>query len=66
MAASRHVLDYPRFLGRLDDLQRRSPEYLPAPLAAAAIDLRNGRLVEARPDAGLDALVRLALRKAAK
>lgn len=33
---------------RLDELQRRSPEYLPAALADVALDLRSGRLVEAR------------------
>lgn len=41
---------------RLDELQRRNPEYLPAPLAAAALDLRNGRLVEAR--SAVDAILR--------
>ena len=33
---------------RLDELQRREPAYLPAPLAAAALDLRAGRTAEAR------------------
>lgn len=33
---------------RLDELQRRHPEYLPAALALAALDLQGGRLAEAR------------------
>lgn len=41
---------------RLDDVQRRSPAYLPAWLADVALHMRSGRLVEAR--SAVDAILR--------